>query len=52
MPSRSVCYFAEGAPGDDDFEKRLATLKAAKKQTPYGESRKDKVTNDGRNPGT
>ena len=35
-------YFAEDGKDDSAFDDRLAALKAAKKQTPYGASRKEK----------
>lgn len=38
---------AEGGKGDDAFEQRLATLKAAKKQVPYGKSRREEESPSG-----
>lgn len=39
---RDADYFpAEGGQGEDAFDKRLAALKSAKKQVPYGKSRRE-----------
>ena len=38
---RTILFIAEGGQGDDAFDKRLAALKSAKKQVPYGKSRRE-----------
>ena len=42
-----LCLSAEGGQDDGAFDDRLAALKAAKKQAPYGSSRKDGKDKDG-----